>query len=102
MEVRQWIDAARREYTRRHDELRTALLAQGIDVPPTSGGFNVWVPLPKDAKDVAYALAKKGWLIRLGGTFDVQGQSQAIRVTVSKLQEGQALRFAQDLKACLA
>lgn len=101
-EVRQQIGTARGEYARRRDELRAALFAQGIDVLPASGGFNVWVPLPKDAKDVAYALAKKGWLVRLGSAFDVQGQSQAIRVTVSKLQEGQAQRFAQDLKACLA
>lgn len=100
-DVRQRIAAAREAYANRRNELRTALLAQGIDVPPSVGGFNVWVPLPKDEKDVAYALAKRGWLVRLGGAFDVQGESQAIRVTVSKLQDGQAQRFAQDLKACL-
>ncbi|MEC5344914.1 transcriptional regulator PtsJ [Brenneria populi] len=100
--VRRKIDDARADYSRRRNELRTALLAQGIDVPPASDGFNLWIPLPKDEKDVAYALAKKGWLVRLGGAFDVQGQSQAIRVTVSGLRDGQAQRFAQDLKVCLA
>lgn len=110
-EVRQLVDHARDQYAARRQELHAALLAQGIDVPMPTGGFNVWVPLDGyagnkdakniDAKDVAYALAKKGWLVRIGGAFDVDGASQAIRVTVSKLQDGQAARFARDLKACL-
>jgi DNA-binding transcriptional MocR family regulator len=100
--IRQQIDAAREEYAKNRKEMRTALEAQRINLPPASGGFNVWISLPRDEKGVAYALAKKGWLVRLGSAFDVQGQSQAIRVTVSKLREGQAQRFAQDLKSCLA
>ncbi|MCP1364562.1 transcriptional regulator PtsJ, partial [Halomonas sp. BBD48] len=63
---------------------------------------NVWVPLPKDAKEVAHALAKKGWLVRLGSAFEVQASAQAIRVTISKLQDGQAQRFAEDLRSSLA
>jgi len=101
-EVRQQLNGAREAYASRRKELRTALLAQEIDVSPSSGGLNVWVPLPKAEKDVAYALAKRGWLVRLGSAFDVQGECQAIRVTVSKLQDGQAQRFALDLKACLS
>jgi len=99
--MRRQLDDAREAYANRRHELRTALLALGIDVPSSSGGFNVWVPLPKAEKDIAYELAKRGWLVRLGSVFDVQGECQAIRVTVSKLQEGQAQRFALDLKACL-
>ncbi|MFC4878849.1 transcriptional regulator PtsJ [Microbulbifer halophilus] len=101
-DVRKRLDKARSEYARHREEMRTALQAQGIEVPPASGGFNVWLPLPGDAKDVAYALAKKGWLVRLGSAFEVQGQARAIRVTVSRLQDGQAQRFAEDLKSCLA
>ena len=106
-EVRQMVDHARDQYAMRRQELHAALLAQGIEVPVPTGGFNVWVPLDRfagnqDAKDVAYALAKKGWLVRIGSAFDVDGASQAIRVTVSKLQDGQAARFAQDLTSCLA
>lgn len=105
--VRQRVDHARDQYAARRQELHAALLAQGIDVPVPTGGFNVWVPLDRDArnqdaKDLAYALAKKGWLVRIGSAFDVDGASHAIRVTVSKLQDGQAARFARDLKACLA
>ncbi len=101
-EVRQRVDAARQAYAGRRNELRAALLAQGVNVPPSVGGFNVWVPLPKDEKDIAYALVKRGWLVRPGSAFDVHAKSQAIRVTVSTLQDGQAQHFAQDLKACLA
>jgi len=104
-EVRQLVDQARDQYAARRQELHTALLDQGIDVPMPTGGFNVWVPLAryttKGAKDMAYALAKKGWLVRIGSAFDVDGASQAIRVTVSKLQDAQAARFARDLKSCL-
>lgn len=100
--VRWQLDAARADYARRRDELRAALLAQGIDAPSATGGFNLWLPLPIDEQEVAYALAKRGWLVRLGSAFDVQGQSRAIRVSVSGLQAGQAQRFAQDLKSCLA
>lgn len=101
-DVRKRLDNARGEYARRREELSTALQAQGIEVSPATGGFNVWVPLPRDAKEVAYALAKKGWLVRLGSAFEVQSPAQAIRVTVSKLQDGQAQRFAEDLKSSLA
>ncbi|QEI06628.1 transcriptional regulator PtsJ [Pigmentiphaga aceris] len=100
-DVRRQVDQARDQYASRRQELHAALLAQGIDVPTPTGGFNLWVPVARDPKDVAYALAKKGWLVRVGSAFDVQGQSQAIRVTVSKLQDGQAQRFARDLKMCL-
>jgi DNA-binding transcriptional MocR family regulator len=102
LDVRQLVDQARDQYAARRHELHAALLAQGIDVPRPTGGLNLWVPVASDAKDVAYALAKKGWLVRVGSAFDVDGTSQAIRVSVSKLQDGQAVRFAQDLKACLA
>ena len=101
-DVRQLVNHARDQYAARRNELHAALLATGIDVPRPTGGLNLWVPVARDAKDVAYALAKKGWLVRVGSTFDVDGVSRAIRVSVSKLQDGQAARFAQDLKACLA
>ncbi len=99
--VRKDIDGAREAYAGYRDEFCRALHVEGIDAPPASGGLNVWVPLPCDEKDVAYELAKKGWLVRPSGAFDVQGQSRALRITVSKLQPEQAQRFARDLKACL-
>ncbi|GAB3456182.1 transcriptional regulator PtsJ [Massilia terrae] len=101
-ETRKKIDNARKSYARRRDELHGALAAQGIAVPRSSDGLNVWIPVAPEAKDVAYALAKKGWLVRLGSAFDVQERSRAIRITISKLQDGQAECFAADLAECLA
>ncbi|MBV7536618.1 transcriptional regulator PtsJ [Duganella sp. sic0402] len=100
-QVRQQVDTARSAYAARREQLVAALRSEGIGVPCPSGGLNVWIPLERDARDVAYAMAKKGWLVRLGSAYDVQGQSQAIRVTISNLEEGQAQRLARDLKSCL-
>ncbi|MYM31842.1 transcriptional regulator PtsJ [Duganella sp. CY15W] len=100
-EVRAQIDAARAAYAARRTEMCAALQAQGIAVFQPSGGLNVWIPVARDARDVAYALARKGWLVRLGSAYDVQGQSQAIRVTVSTLGDGQAQQFAKDLAHAL-
>lgn len=95
------MDEARTGYARLRHELCEALGQMGIAVTPPDGGFNVWIPVPRDAKDVAYELAKKGWLVRLGTAFDVDGQSRALRITVSHLKNDQAQAFARDLKACL-
>jgi len=38
-------------------------------------------------------LAEKGWLVRIGTTFDVSGHSNALRVTFSHLVDGQAARL---------
>ncbi|NVM77424.1 DNA-binding transcriptional MocR family regulator [Duganella sp. SG902] len=100
-EVRGQIAAARAGYAARRAELRDELAAQGIAPPPPADGLNLWIPLRRDARDVAYALARKGWLVRLGSAYDVQGKSQAIRVTVSTMRDGQARQFAQDLKSAL-
>ena len=44
-----------------------------------------------------------GWLfVKLVTQGHVHVQSRAIRVPISKLQDGQARHFASDLKACLA
>jgi DNA-binding transcriptional MocR family regulator len=57
--------------------------------------------MPKDAREVAYDLAKRGWLVRHGNAFDVQRESRALRITVSKLTDKLILQLAQDIKACL-
>ncbi|SDG35884.1 MULTISPECIES: transcriptional regulator PtsJ [unclassified Duganella] len=99
--VHRQVEAARIAYAARRDALHQALRAQGIVLPRPSGGLNVWIPVTRDARDVAYAMAKKGWLVRLGSAYDVQAQSQAIRITISHLEETQARQLALDLKSCL-
>ncbi|RMV67980.1 putative transcriptional regulatory protein PtsJ [Pseudomonas caricapapayae] len=92
---------AREGYALRRAELHSELATLGISAPCPSGGFNIWIPLTRSARDVAYELAKRGWLVRVGTGFDVHGVTQAIRVTISQITDGQAKRFARDLKACL-
>lgn len=99
--VRRQVETARASYAARRDALYQALRAQAITLPHPSGGLNVWIPVARDARDIAYAMAKKGWLVRLGSAYDVQGQSQAIRITISQLEQEQAQQLAADLKACL-
>lgn len=103
-QVRDTVQAARAGYAARRDELHAALKQQGIAVPRPAGGLNVWIPVAQDARDLAYGLAKKGWLVRLGSAYAVQANAhaQAIRITVSNMQDGQAVHFARDLKDCLA
>jgi len=98
-QVQRQVDAARAAYAARRDALYTALRTQGIALPRPAGGLNVWIPVEHDARDIAYAMAKKGWLVRLGSAYDVQGRSRAIRITVSNLEEGQAQQLARDLAA---
>lgn len=95
------LHVAREGYVRRRGELHAALLAVRIPVPIPSGGFNFWIPVERDAQDVAYALARRGWLVRPGTVFDVSGHSEALRVTISQMLDGQAAEFADDLRACL-
>jgi DNA-binding transcriptional MocR family regulator len=95
------LEHSRNRYAERRSSLRNFLSQQGIASFPSSDGFNVWIPLEKDMKDVAYDLAKRGWLVRLGSAFAVQSCPKAIRVTVSKLTDDLASAFAQDLKASL-
>ena len=100
-EVQRQIAAARAGYAARRAELHGELTAQGIQLPPPADGLNVWIPLDREARDVAYALAKRGWLVRLGSAYDVQAHTQAIRITVSNMRDGQARQFALDLKSAL-
>jgi DNA-binding transcriptional MocR family regulator len=99
--VMEQLAAARDDYAARRNLLRNALMELGVNVPVPGGGFNLWVPMPKDAREVAYDLAKRGWLVRHGNAFDVQRESRALRITVSKLTDKLILQLAQDIKACL-
>lgn len=99
--TRQILDGARQDYIARRHALCQALKNVGIETSSTSSGLNLWIPLSRDAKDVSYELAKKGWLVRLGSRFDVQGASQAIRVTISKFEQETAQRFAEDLRGSI-
>lgn len=95
------LNQVRLQYSERRANLRRLLDGIGISSFESSDGFNVWIPIQGDLKDVGYELAKRGWLVRLGSAFTVQDCPQALRVTVSKLPDDLAQAFATDLKASL-
>ncbi|KTC04962.1 transcriptional regulator [Pseudomonas syringae ICMP 11168] len=100
-EVRARLEAARLDYSRRRLSVERAFKNQGIEPFAASGGLNVWLPLVQDEKDFAYAMAKRGWLVRMGSAFSVLGKTQAIRITISKIKDDQIERLAIDLKRAM-
>ncbi len=65
-------------------------------------GLNVWVPLGTEARQVADALARRGWAVQPGHLFAAGPvASQEIRVTTSTLTAQQAREFTDDLAAVL-
>lgn len=106
--VAQQLAAAKVNCAQRRQALILALKDVGIDVTYSEDGLNVWVPLQRgrgysaaDSQTVAYELSKKGWLVRPGRSFDIQQTSQALRVSVQKVDTDIAQRFAADLSAIL-
>jgi DNA-binding transcriptional MocR family regulator len=104
--VRMWSDSAKAgraagvaaTYTRRREALRTALGARGIESHGSSG-LNVWIPVAHEDATVA-ALQERGWGVLAGDRFRI-ASPRGIRVTTSRLQPDDAMRFAADLEAAL-
>jgi len=101
VEVEHIITQAKAQYARRRNELMAALSDNKIEAPLTVDGLNVWIPLPCDEEYVVNAMAKRGWLVRSSAAFDVQRHNQAIRVTISRVQQGEIERFSTDLSAVI-
>src|SRR5580704_8994990 len=85
-------------YTNRRESLRTALAARGIESHGRSG-LNVWIPVAHEDATVA-ALQERGWGVLGGDRFRI-ASSRGIRVTTSRLEPHDALRFAADVEAAL-
>ncbi|GGD60800.1 aminotransferase class I/II-fold pyridoxal phosphate-dependent enzyme [Lacimicrobium alkaliphilum] len=77
--------------------LINALADNGIEVTTTSDGLNVWIPIPNESKEITYELSRKGWLVRPGASFDIDQSSQAIRVSIQKIDAETVSMFAADL-----
>jgi DNA-binding transcriptional MocR family regulator len=89
---------ARRTYARRRQALLDALRTRQIG-SPTRSGFNVWVPVPREA-DVVTALQGAGWAVAPGEAFRLDSPP-GIRVTTSTLSVREAETFAEDLAGAL-
>lgn len=86
------------KYSTLRKGLICALQENDILTPNIQDGLNVWIPLDVDSNNVAYEMAKRGWLIRRGSAFDVQKKTHAIRVTISKLDTVKIKKIAGDLR----
>ena len=85
-------------YTNRRDALRDALSARGIESHGRSG-LNVWIPVAHEDATVA-ALQERGWGVLGGDRFRI-ASPRGIRVTTSRLEPDDAVRFAADVEAAL-
>lgn len=81
--------------------LINALEKEGIAFSHAIDGLNVWVPVQKDSQAAAFALSQKGWLVRPGSSFDVEAKSQAVRVSIQKIEPATASKFAKDIAAVI-
>lgn len=92
---------AARDYTQRMQSLIDAVKRYGIEAPEEQDGLNLWLPVEQDSRELAHALARKGWLLRSGDSFSVGETVQGLRITISDLTKGQADRLAADIHACM-
>jgi DNA-binding transcriptional MocR family regulator len=81
-------------YARRRGALLEALASRGVAATGASG-LNVWIPVREETA-TTQALGDRGWIVAAGERFRLQSMP-AIRVTVSRLAERDAPRFAAAL-----
>jgi DNA-binding transcriptional MocR family regulator len=96
--VQRLLNRAGRTYEERRGALRAALSSQGIGSRGASG-LNVWIPAPEEARLVG-ALLARGWAVAAGERYRIR-TGPALRVTAAALEPRDALRFAENLAACL-
>lgn len=90
------LEQAKQNCAERRNLLLQALKEQGLSANTVTDGLNVWLPTGKDCKAAAYEFSKKGWLVRPGSAFDIDQDSQAVRVSVQNLEMDTATQFAID------
>lgn len=88
---------AKQDCMQRRNHILKALVAQNIAVNEHTEGLNIWVPVGAESQAVAWSLSKKGWLVRPGSTFDIDSESQAIRVSIQNLDQGNIQQFVHDI-----
>ncbi|WP_040164363.1 aminotransferase class I/II-fold pyridoxal phosphate-dependent enzyme [Microbacterium gorillae] len=95
--IRSQLTEAGRHYAASNAAVAAALAERGL--PVTAGdGLNLWVPLPQPSRDVAERLMRRGWLVRTGADFDLEGAgSSHLRLTVHDLEDRERARLIDDL-----
>lgn len=74
-----------------------ALQEHGVDASASKDGLNLWVPVNRESQAAAYELSKLGWLVRPGEQFDIQQNSNFVRITIAKLDADTVEKLARDL-----
>ena len=92
----------RQFYAGQHQKMALALQAQGIADMAPGDGLNFWLPLENSSREMAFALAKSGWLVREGDAFGVQSPTQGLRITLSTLNDNDIHRLAADISQALS
>ena len=100
-EFQQQLEDAKTNCAHRRTLLLDALSARGINTEMTTDGLNVWIAVG-NCQTVTYELSRKGWLVRPGSSFDIDIQSQAIRVSIQKITAASAQQFAADIAEIMA
>jgi DNA-binding transcriptional MocR family regulator len=85
-------------YGKRRERLVAELAERGIEAEAPTG-LNVWIPVP-DETSVVQALLAEGWAVMPGAPFRLQAEP-AIRVTVSTLQDSEAVSLAEAIAGAL-
>ncbi|MEU4561765.1 aminotransferase class I/II-fold pyridoxal phosphate-dependent enzyme [Actinoplanes sp. NPDC023936] len=95
-EVTELVAEAARAYAARREDLRSALLAQGV---PAFGetGINVWVPVPDELRAVS-SLRDRGYGVAPGSLFRIRS-APGIRITVSTLSAEEIPFLAEAVAA---
>jgi DNA-binding transcriptional MocR family regulator len=92
---------AQAAYVQARADLMQALKKQSIPFWDSEEGFNLWIPLDREAEPVLAGLAARGWLVRSGQVFGVSNPAQGLRVSFANLDAKDAQRFATDLAQVL-
>ncbi|MFH5960664.1 aminotransferase class I/II-fold pyridoxal phosphate-dependent enzyme, partial [Clostridium perfringens] len=80
-EIKAQTRVAQAAYVQARADLMQALKKQGIPFWDSEEGFNLWIPLDREAEPVLAGLAAHGWLVRSGQVFGVSNPAQGLRVS---------------------
>ncbi|GAA1526948.1 DNA-binding transcriptional MocR family regulator [Microbacterium ginsengiterrae] len=101
--ARATIRSAAAHYAARNTAFAERLRARGIPAEHVDG-MNLWVRLPRPAREVSEHLMRRGWLVRTGDGFvleDKTAPSHHIRLTVHDLGEEDADQLVADIAAAV-
>ncbi len=95
------IQAARGRYHQQRQLLVDALQRHGIALAEQHDGLNVWIPLAQHSAPIVMQMAQRGWLVRGGEGFMLEGNRSGLRITISDLDAGETAAVAQALAGIL-